>query len=531
MRGKPAVMILLAAAVLRLPLAADSGGKTEMSSSGRVIYNLDYSAFFIGTFGPLEPATLDKYVESLAKTGVTDLYINVNAQRTNYRSEVWESDWDGYDPNLGDDQPFFAGIAPERRFETGWVTSVYAFHKMGCDYPKRMIDSARQNHVKPWISIRMNDSHYPDRPDHPYHSTFWRAHPEWHLSGGPNPASAKDGWAIHGLDYEQPEVCEHYMKLVREVCSRYDLDGLELDYLRFWLYFRPGREHEGARLMTAFMQEVREATGAAAKRLGHPVELAVRVPSTPWIARRRGLDAVAWARAGFVDLVIAASAWPSTNSDVPIETWKGLLIGTDVTVALHLEDGIDSGAGGRRTMTHGEMRGVLTSGWHRGADAVYFFNLFAGPYQSWPREDHDRLLQDAGSYKALCAGTRLHPLTITSPWSEGEPGRERQLPYEGRHGVFRLHIGPKPLADQQARVELVIPECDQPLTVRLNGTLCAIAGKASGSAAPASDRHVYEVPPDALGDGYNLIEVAAEQDITITWVEISVRRAIPGTGH
>ena len=47
------------------------------------------------------------------------------------------------------------------------------------------------------------------------------------------------------VSVEQPEVREHYIKLVREVCTRYDMDGLELDFVRFWLYFRPGREHAG----------------------------------------------------------------------------------------------------------------------------------------------------------------------------------------------------------------------------------------------------------------------------------------------
>ena len=491
---------------------------TESVPRGRVIYNLDCSEFFVGTFGPIVPETIDKFVDAHAALGITDLFINVNAKRTNYRSDVWESVWDGYDPDAGDDQPFFSGLDPKRRFETGFFKSVFAFHQQGCDYPKRMIDRARHNHVKAWISLRMNDAHNPGLPDHPGHSTFWKSHPEWRL--------------FRGMDYEQPEVREHYMKLVREVCSRYDLDGLELDYLRFWLYFRPGREHEGAKLMTAFVEQAREATEGAAKRLGHPVELAVRVPTRPWIARRHGLDAVAWAKAGLVDLIVATPWFASIDGDAPMETWKGLLLGTDVTVALSLDTGIDSGASGRQPMTHEEMRGVLLSGLHRGADAVYFFNQFCSPYQSWPREDHDRLLRDAGSYLAFRSGPRRHPLTLISPWAVGEPGNERVLPYTGTSGVFRIHIGPKPLPGQSARVELVVPDHDRPLDVRLNGAPCLWSGLAESEHIKASrtrraeterQRHIYQVPLEALSDGYNLIEVHSKQDVEITWVEISVR--------
>ena len=170
------------------------------------------------------------------------------------------------------------------------------------------------------------------------------------------------------------------------------------------------------------------------------------------------------------------------------------------------------------------------SGLHRGADAVYFFNLFTGPYHYWPREDHDQLVRDAGSYAALCAGPRRHVLTMTRPWAAGEPGSDRALPYTGTHGVFRLHIGPPPRPQQSAQVELVVPDYNEPLEVRLNGIPCpwsrwaeADHVKASGWPAPEPSRQVYDVPPEALSDGYNLIEVSAPQEIQITWIEISVR--------
>ena len=239
-----------------------------LTAPGQVIYNLDCSEFFVGTFGPIVPETIDAFVDGHAALGITDLSINVNAKRTNYRSAVWEAYWDGYDPNAGDEQPFFAGLDPQRRFETQFFKNMLALHQQGCDYPQRMLDAARANQLKTWISLRMNDDHNPDLPDHPSHSTLWRSHPEWHLR--------------YGLDYEQPEVREHYARLIQEVCTRYDMDGLELDFLRFWLYFRPGREHQGSRLMTALVQEARQATDAAAKRLKHPVQLAVRIPATPW---------------------------------------------------------------------------------------------------------------------------------------------------------------------------------------------------------------------------------------------------------
>ena len=505
--------------VFHMGLATTQAGKER----GRVIYNLDCTEFFVGTFGPNVPETIDKFVDEHATAGITDLFVNVNAQRTNYRSQVWEAFWDGYDPSAGVEQSFFSGIPAARiagpdANDSQMYINMYELSEMGCDYAERMLARARHHQVGAWISLRMNDGHSASLPDHPSHSVLWKSHPEWRLTSG------------YGLDYEQPEVREHYQKLIAEVCSRYDIDGLELDFQRFWLYFRKGREQHGTKLMLKFMQEARAATATAAKRLGHPVKLAVRVPGNPWTARRHGLDAIAWARVDLIDMIIAGSFWFSTNSDVPVETWQGLLRDTEVEVAVHLEDGIDSGASGRRTMTHEEMRGIMVSALHRGADAIYFFNLFTGPLHRWPRADHDRLIDDAGSYKTLCANPRRHALTITNPWSPGETAPRALLPYTGKHGMFRLHSGPRPASGQQASVEIEVPT-NVEVAVRLNGVSCPgsvwvdpLHIRESGwEAESLESRQSFRIPPDAINDGYNLVEVISNEDVTTKWVEIYIR--------
>jgi hypothetical protein len=118
---------------------------------------------------------------------------------------------------------------------------------------------------------------------------------------------------------------------------------------------------------------------------------------------------------------------------------------------------------------------------------------------------------------------------MISPWTAGEPGPAKLLPYTGKQGVFRLHIGPKPVAKQNTRIELAVPEHDEPLDVLLNGLPCSWAGlvepehvKVSGWPEPQPKRHLYNVPPDAVSEGYNLVEVRAGKDVTITWVEIAI---------
>ena len=72
--------------------------------------------FYHGVFPPGKAGdVVDRYVDVIAGAGVTVLMCNTNSRRTNYRSDVWEAFWDGYDPDGPDEQPFFAAVASRRR--------------------------------------------------------------------------------------------------------------------------------------------------------------------------------------------------------------------------------------------------------------------------------------------------------------------------------------------------------------------------------------------------------------------------------
>jgi len=59
------------------------------------------------------------------------------------------------------------------------------------------------------------------------------------------------------------------MALIREVCDRYDMDGLELDWNRFPQHLREGEETEKAKELTQWMAEVREVVKAAERKWKH----------------------------------------------------------------------------------------------------------------------------------------------------------------------------------------------------------------------------------------------------------------------
>lgn len=477
----------------------------------RVFHNSDYDcpiAWPGQTLTPPNPLT--DYIDIMAGTGVTDMLINVNCQRTNYRSDVWEAVWDGQD--YGDNQR--------------------SFYEQGGDYPEHMMRLCRNKGLTPWISIRMNDSHAAPESMHddPYHSTFWREHPDWWVV----PYRFTD-WYDRALNYGQQEVRDHYMALIREVCRRYDMDGLELDFMRFVRYFRPGHEQEGAELMNAFVADVRRVVEASAQRVGHKIELGVRVPTRPQTARGLGLDAIAWARQGLVDLIVAQSDFKSSDSDIAVELWKELLAGASVKLAAGFEDAIDSGGHvclwnmietHQSRPTVQQARGLVLAALHRGADGIYLMNHHDGAHfwddvddgLSHTRSDVEifrQYLKDIGSSEALRAKPRSHVVTRIYPRAEGEPAAAA-LPYTGRWGVFRLYIGPRPTTGQTTQVLLEIDNGEKPEQVRLNGTLCSWR-------QTDGNWHTYEVEVESVNDGYNVVEVGADREVKITWVEIAVR--------
>ena len=261
---------------------------------------------------------VDRYVDVLAGAGVTVLLCNTNARRTNYRSDVWQAFWDGYDPDGPDDQPFLATIPKDDR--QAWrklVGNMLEVHRQGVDYPARVIERSRHRGISPWITLRMNDVHYNDNLDHPFHSPFWRR-PELFRQGDP-------GYFGRALDYAHPEVRDHYRALIVETLARYDVDGLELDFMREPYCFSMGKEPQGRSLLTAWLREIRKLTDEAGRRRGHQVKLGVRVPSSPQAALGLGFDAPTWAREGLVDLVVVTPRWATLQFDMPLAEWRQLL--------------------------------------------------------------------------------------------------------------------------------------------------------------------------------------------------------------
>ncbi|NQT11685.1 MAG: hypothetical protein HQ582_02980 [Planctomycetes bacterium] len=501
--------------------AARANATTRMTG---LLHNEDCTDFFYTqTFPPGKAGEIaDRYVDVIAGAGVTVLFCNTNARRTNYRSEVWESFWDGYDPDGPDDQPFLAPIpeASRKQFRN-LIHNMLEVHRQGVDYPARIIQRCRHHGVSPWISLRMNDVHCNDNLAHPFHAALWRK-PELFRKGHP-------GYYARGLDYAHAEVRSYYRALIVETLQRYDIDGLELDFMREPYLFSKGEEQAGGKLLTQWLREIRSLVDQTAARRGHPIKVGVRVPSEPETALGLGLDAPTWAEEGIVDLVVATPRWRTMYFDVPLRKWRALL-GDRVTLAGGLESRCQPYPGAPvRHMDPECAVGAAVAVLSGGGDVVYLFNHFQNA--GWPHADYQRRLKAFASLADLCKLPRRHVVTHREVVVPGED-YSAPLPATGRKLSFNLPLGTTPAAGWQA--EAIIEVASRGEDPGIPGvSVNDVAAELSNARSLDNGNRLltYSIPTSALpGKNRDTIDVTAagEKPMTLLGVEA---RVFPATGR
>ena len=113
-------------------------------------------------------------------------------------------------------------------------------------------------------------------------------------------------WSL--VDFEHPDVEPRLLAIIEEVLAGYDIDGVELDFMRAPCYFRSTYGGNDATdkqvgILTRLVREVRKLVLRESRRQGKPLLLAARVPPTQSIGRRIGIDIAAWLQEKLVDLV------------------------------------------------------------------------------------------------------------------------------------------------------------------------------------------------------------------------------------
>jgi hypothetical protein len=490
---------------------------------------------------------VDEYV---IDTQVAGILFCVNVQRALFDSKVWETFWDGYDPVLGENQPTI-----QRRHG---VKNHLLLRQRGVDLHAAWLERCRHHGIEGWLTMRMNDCHglceyvaneqagFPDQTSWMVNwpTTFWKLNPQLRRA----PYRKERSWE-GAFDYSKQEVRDHHLNLIRELLERYDMFGLELDWMRWGMYFAPGHEAAGSPILTDFVRQVRTLADLAQKRLGHPVKLAHRLPADPQSCLAMGFDPITWSREQLADMVTLSPFCGGANFAYDAAIWRSML--TEDVKLLGVADADAYPTPGRRIEEYEFLYGAAASALHRGLDGVYLFNQ--NYRQSGEPQLLAHMLRHLGDLKTLAACQRRHALTYVQFNSPGMAAGNLlpiplRLPLVGvdlgrleQNITLRIPIGPRPkqgCAVLCLGFDTSVPAwaCDA-LTVRLNTVLvnaCEEPTYTSISSTFCPERHgwgsdgdfpghirFFDLPLDLLHDDVNVIEMIPPQvDGNLQWAEI-----------
>ena len=235
-----------------------------------------------------------------------------------------------------------------------------------------LIELCREADIEFFARFRMN-SHYHKDTASPDYGRFRREHPELLISP---PGATIEERSIGsaslktGLNYEFPEVRKFIASMVIELFSRFDVDGVEMDFNRHPAFFKPTEAFANRHLITDLVRHIRHRMNDVASSKGKSIKLAVRVPPTLADSKRIGLDVLEWINEGLVDIVTAGVGF--IPFEMPIKEFVQAANRTEVQVYGCIE-------ALRPTVDERVIRALASRFWDAGADGIYLYNFFPLP--------------------------------------------------------------------------------------------------------------------------------------------------------
>lgn len=340
----------------------------------RFSYNSDGDNAFLEVYDRMTPDALYRYVDEVAKTGVTSYFISPNiGMAMNFPTQVG----DMYGDHLSTELAEAIRVNPPRMTEDRVIRNLRKLRDDGHDPLRLMLDRAQKNGMERFVSFRPNGVHLVDHADHVLFDRFWRQNPQWRIGKyndplpqvyhdilGPRTSPIVGGWLPGGLNFAVPEVRTYRLAQLRELCEHYEVDGLEIDFQRFPIYFKFGEEAKNKATMTKWVREVRQMVDEVSKKKGKKIKLVARILALPEQNEAIGLDPLEWAHQGLLDFV-TVSHYLHNNFHLPIAEYrKQLPKQFPLYASVEVEPTLEN------------YRKVAYPLWQQQVDGIYLFNFF-----------------------------------------------------------------------------------------------------------------------------------------------------------
>jgi len=427
----------------------------------------------------------------------------------------------------------------------------------GGDMVRVFIEACRKCGETPFISIRLNDAHHiyrgakakpEEREKALAEFQFFADHPGYRI--GPD---ADGGERMqYMLDWGRTEVRDYKLKLIEELCRKYDFEGLELDFMRNWIFFNLKKTTPEQRrsIQTDFVRQARQMLDRTSKP-GQHRWLCVRVPSYAEAYDATGIDLSAFAQAG-VDMVNASSHY-FTDCQLEIAAMRRQL---PAPTALYAEVQFVSATTQKladpnsknmitvnRRTTPVQFNTVAHQAYAQGADGVSAFNFqyYRGTYN--PTDVYGEPAEPPYDvFKKLSDRVWLaqQPQHYFIGQGQGQP-RKVGLPFQdlvkpGTPVTQTLFLAPPAGGWRQAgrlRIQARVPLESRQWSAAINGVPLAPTSNVSepypnpypvGLGKP-EDYRAWTVPAAALKSGANTITLTLQEGkpAQITYLDLAVR--------
>ncbi|MCY3756469.1 MAG: family 10 glycosylhydrolase [Acidobacteria bacterium] len=460
------------------------------------------------------------------------------------------------------DSVFYFSRRPISPLYTGSVTReplagrLRDLARQGTDDLRLVIEASRKQGMEVFWSMRMNDIHDNAKPESEI--AQWKRDHRHLLMGGPEdkerfpPSDPRNIWTF--VDYAHPEVRDLMVETFKEVLAEYDVDGVDLDFLRHPAFFSETRLFEPVtqphlEMMTDMVGRIRAEVLAAGRRKGRPILMSVRVLPTLAQNRHFGFDVEQWARRGTLDLIVVGGGYDPFTMPAKDMIDRGSQWGVPVYVCLS-SSGFEHALGGQRfystdadqwgqTLPDANeevalrvWRAAAANAWLAGAKGIMTFNLFPRRPGSRATRMARRVWKEIGDPDALAFTDKLYVVENVESLQQGF--MMGSVPVEGRLPV-RVAPGSAvqrllPVADDlggagdrlqslEFRLRLAGQRKRDTVSVHLNGERLRLTRS-------QPDWMIGPVPAQAMRRGNNVVKVelaaAAPSALTLAALELEI---------
>lgn len=254
-------------------------------------------------------------------------------------------------------------------------TKDYIFN--GGDPVQDAVDGAHRNDMYIFIDQRMNDHHYSANSSWTTHSTLWKKNPHFWVRDvvEVNTTGSTDGdvtWRV--FNYMIPEVREYFYRLIEELVTLYDVDGVQMDFDRHEVYFLNTEVDMGSEVLTEFVGRVREMVNRASIDRGKDIQVSVRLDDSVEKAHKAGWNVEEWCRRDYVDILNVGDTY-TNHMAVDIEGFKAIANKAKVFGEVHYLTIERPPNKQRRHVTEQLAFATAKSFYDRGADGISLFNF------------------------------------------------------------------------------------------------------------------------------------------------------------